>query len=260
MLGAIIGDIIGSKYEFDNTFDYNFEMFSDGCDFTDDTICTVAIADAILNKRSYQESLHDWCRRYPNPKGAYGGRFAGWVHSDYPQPYNSWGNGAAMRVSPIGWAFNEPHTIIREAVNSAKVSHDHVEGLIGASAVAMAMYEAKLFPTAKKAKPYISSIARWYYGDDFKMGLPRQGVFDETCQGCVPLALYIILESDDFEDAIRKAISYGGDSDTLGAIVGSIAEPLFGIPPYMKEKALGYLTPPMLDVVIKFEEKYGNKK
>lgn len=194
------------------------------------------------------------------PKGAYGGRFAGWVHSDCPQPYNSWGNGAAMRVSPIGWAFNEPHTIIREAVNSAKVSHDHVEGLIGASAVALAMYEAKLFPTAKKAKPHISSIARWYYGDDFKMGLPRQGVFDETCQGCVPLALYIILESDDFEDAIRKAISYGGDSDTLGAIVGSIAEPLFGIPPYMKEKALGYLTPPMLDVVIKFEEKYGNKE
>lgn len=260
MLGAIIGDIVGSKYEFNNTFDYNFEMFSDGCDFTDDTICTVAIADAILNKRSYQESLHDWCRRYPNPKGAYGGRFAGWIHSACPQPYNSWGNGAAMRVSPIGWAFNEPHTIIREAVNSAKVSHDHVEGLIGASAVAMAMYEAKLFPTAKKAKPYISSITRWYYGDDFKKGLPRQGVFDETCQGCVPLALYIILESDDFEDAIRKAISYGGDSDTLGAIVGSIAEPLFGIPPYMKEKALDYLTPPMLDVVTKFEEKYGNKK
>lgn len=259
MLGAIIGDIVGSKYEFNNTFDYNFEMFSDGCDFTDDTICTVAIADAILNKRSYQESLHDWCRRYPNPKGAYGGRFAGWVHSDCPQPYNSWGNGAAMRVSPIGWAFNEPHTIIREAVNSAKVSHDHVEGLIGASAVAMAMYEAKLFPTAKKAKPYISSIARWYYGDDFKMGLPRQGVFDETCQGCVPLALYIILESDDFEDAIRKAISYGGDSDTLGAIVGSIAEPLFGIPPYLKEKAISYLPSEMVTVVTNFEKKYGSK-
>lgn len=258
MLGAIIGDIVGSKYEFNNTFDYNFEMFSDGCDFTDDTICTMAIADAILNKRSYQESLHDWCRRYPNPKGAYGGRFAGWIHSDCPQPYNSWGNGAAMRVSPIGWAFNEPHTIIREAVNSAKVSHDHIEGLIGAEAVAMAMYEAKLFPTAKKAKPYISSIARWYYGDDFKNGLPRQGVFDETCQGCVPLALYIILESDDFEDAIRKGISYGGDSDTLGAIVGSIAEPLFGIPPYMREKALDYLPSEMLDVVTKFETKYGN--
>lgn len=258
MLGAIIGDIVGSKYEFNNTLDYNFEMFSDGCNFTDDTICTVAIADAILNKRSYQESLHDWCRRYPNPKGAYGGRFAGWIHSACPQPYNSWGNGAAMRVSPIGWAFNEPHTIIREAVNSAKVSHDHVEGLIGASAVAMAMYEAKLFPTAKKAKPHISSITRWYYGDDFKKGLPRQGVFDETCQGCVPLALYIILESDDFEDAIRKGISYGGDSDTLGAIVGSIAEPLFGIPPYMREKALDYLPSEMLDVVTKFEKKYGN--
>ena len=264
MLGAIIGDIVGSRFEFNNTFDYNFELFHKDCDFTDDTICTVAIADAILqhkdnmpDDRDFRLSLQYWCQKYPNPMGAYGGSFNNWVHSSNPQPYNSWGNGAAMRVSPIGLAFNDPHTIVREAMNSAKVSHDHVEGLIGASAVAMAMYEAKIFPTAKKAKPYISSIARWYYGDDFKKNLPRQGVFDETCKGCVPLALYIILESDDFEDAIRKAISYGGDSDTLGAIVGSIAEPLYGVPHDMEVKALEYLTPQMLEVYNKFKDKYG---
>ncbi len=101
MLGAIIGDIVGSKYEFNNTFDYDFEMFGKGSNFTDDTICTIAIADAALNGRSYQESLHDWCRRYPSPKGAYGGRFAAWVRSDNPRPYNSFGNGSAMRVSPV---------------------------------------------------------------------------------------------------------------------------------------------------------------
>ena len=107
MLGAMIGDIAGSKYEFNNTFDYDFEMFGEGCDFTDDTICTVAIADAILNGRSYQESLLDWCRRYPSPKGAYGGRFAGWIRSLDPQPYNSFGNGSAMRVSPVAWLFDD---------------------------------------------------------------------------------------------------------------------------------------------------------
>ena len=107
MLGAIIGDIAGSKYEFNNTFDYDFEMFGEECDFTDDTICTVAIADAILNGRSYQESLLDWCRRYPSPKGAYGGRFAGWIRSLDPQPYNSFGNGSAMRVSPVAWLFDD---------------------------------------------------------------------------------------------------------------------------------------------------------
>lgn len=264
MIGAIIGDIVGSKFEFHNTFDYNFPLFDKGCNYTDDTICTIAVADAILKAkdgmptdRDFNLSLQYWCRKHPHPMGAYGASFSNWINSLNPQPYDSFGNGAAMRVSPIGLAFNDPHTIVREAMNSAKVSHNHVEGLIGASAVAMAMYEAKIFPTAKKAKPYISSIARWYYGDDFKNNLPRQGVFDETCKGCVPLALYIILESDDFEDAIRKAISYGGDSDTLGAIVGSIAEPLYGIPHDMEEKALGYLTPPMIEVYNKFKEKYG---
>ena len=125
MLGAIIGDIAGSKYEFNNTFDYDFEMFGEGCDFTDDTICTVAIADAILNGRSYQESLLDWCRRYPSPKGAYGGRFAGWIRSLDPQPYNSFGNGSAMRVSPVAWLFDDLSQVLEEAEKTALPTHNH---------------------------------------------------------------------------------------------------------------------------------------
>ena len=129
MLGAMIGDIAGSKYEFNNTFDYDFEMFGEGCDFTDDTICTVAIADAILNGRSYQESLLDWCRRYPSPKGAYGGRFAGWIRSLDPQPYNSFGNGSAMRVSPVAWLFDDLSQILEEAEKTALPTHNHPEGI-----------------------------------------------------------------------------------------------------------------------------------
>ena len=140
MLGAIIGDIAGSKYEFNNTFDYDFEMFGEGCDFTDDTICTVAIADAILNGRNYQESLLDWCRRYPSPKGAYGGRFAAWICSLNPQPYNIFGNGSAMRVSPVAWLFDDLSQVWEEAEKTALPTHNHPEGIKGAKAVAQAIW------------------------------------------------------------------------------------------------------------------------
>ena len=136
----MIGDIAGSKYEFNNTFDYDFEMFGEGCDFTDDTICTVAIADAILNGRSYQESLLDWCRRYPSPKGAYGGRFAGWIRSLDPQPYNSFGNGSAIRVSPVAWLFDDLSQVLEEAEKTALPTHNHPEGIKGAKAVAHAIW------------------------------------------------------------------------------------------------------------------------
>lgn len=140
MLGAMIGDIVGSKYEFNNTFDYDFEMFGGGCDFTDDTICTVAIADAIQNGRNYQESLLDWCRRYPSPKGAYGGRFAAWICSLNPQPYNSFGNGSAMRVSPVAWLFDDLSQVLEEAEKTALPTHNHPEGIKGAKAVAHAIW------------------------------------------------------------------------------------------------------------------------
>ena len=279
MLGAIIGDIAGSKYEFNNTFDYDFEMFGEGCDFTDDTICTVAIADAILNGRSYQESLLDWCRRYPSPKGAYGGRFAGWIRSLDPQPYNSFGNGSAMRVSPVAWLFDDLSQVLEEAEKTALPTHNHPEGIKGAKAVAHAIWyfrksrfsegskdseneetkglkneKAKASKDENETIQGFMSIARSYY-EDFDTRVYPKGKFDETCMDAVPLSFYLLSQASSFEDAIRLAISHGGDSDTIGAIVGSIAEARFGIPQEMKEKALNYLPDDMKDIWKQFAEK-----
>ena len=279
MLGAMIGDIAGSKYEFNNTFDYDFEMFGEGCDFTDDTICTVAIADAILNGRSYQESLLDWCRRYPSPKGAYGGRFAGWIHSLDPQPYNSFGNGSAMRVSPVAWLFDNLSQVLEEAEKTALPTHNHPEGIKGAKAVAHAIWHfrksrfleeskdseneetkglknenAKASKDENETIQGFMSIARSYY-EDFDTRVYPKGKFDETCMDAVPLSFYLLSQASSFEDAIRLAISHGGDSDTIGAIVGSIAEARFGIPQEMKEKALSYLPDDMKDIWKQFAEK-----
>ena len=279
MLGAMIGDIAGSKYEFNNTFDYDFEMFGEGCDFTDDTICTVAIADAILNGRSYQESLLDWCRRYPSPKGAYGGRFAGWIRSLDPQPYNSFGNGSAMRVSPVAWLFDDLSQVLEEAEKTALPTHNHPEGIKGAKAVAHAIWHFRKSKFSEESKDSeneetkglknenakaskdenetiqgFMSIARSYY-EDFDTRVYPKGKFDETCMDAVPLSFYLLSQASSFEDAIRLAISHGGDSDTIGAIVGSIAEARFGIPQEMKEKALSYLPDDMKDIWKQFAEK-----
>ena len=279
MLGAMIGDIAGSKYEFNNTFDYDFEMFGEGCDFTDDTICTVAVADAILNGRSYQESLLDWCRRYPSPKGAYGGRFAGWIRSLDPQPYNSFGNGSAMRVSPVAWLFDDLSQVLEEAEKTALPTHNHPEGIKGAQAVAHAIWHFRKSRFSEESKDSeneetkglknenakaskdenetiqgFMSIARSYY-EDFDTRVYPKGKFDETCMDAVPLSFYLLSQASSFEDAIRLAISHGGDSDTIGAIVGSIAEARFGIPQEMKEKALSYLPDDMKDIWKQFAEK-----
>ena len=274
----MIGDIVGSKYEFNNTFDYDFEMLGEGCDFTDDTICTVAVADAILNGRSYQESLLDWCRRYPSPKGAYGGRFAGWIRSLDPQPYNSFGNGSAMRVSPVAWLFDDLSQVLEEAEKTALPTHNHPEGIKGAKAVAHAIWHFRKSRFSEESKDSeneetkglknenakaskdenetiqgFMSIARSYY-EDFDTRVYPKGKFDETCMDAVPLSFYLLSQASSFEDAIRLAISHGGDSDTIGAIVGSIAEARFGISQEMKEKALSYLPDDMKDIWKQFAE------
>lgn len=140
MLGAIIGDIVGSRFEFNNTDNYNFELFTEESTFTDDTICTIAIADAINNGEHYEDTLLKWCRKYPNPKGAYGSSFARWIASDTPQPYNSFGNGSAMRVSPVAWFFDDLYRVKKEAEETAIVTHNHPEGIKGAVAIAHAIY------------------------------------------------------------------------------------------------------------------------
>ena len=248
MLGAIIGDIAGSRFEFANTSDYNFEMFHKDCCFTDDTICTVAIADAILSGKSYKDSLVEWCNRYPHPMGGYGARFAEWIHD--PVPYGSWGNGAAMRVSPVGWLFDDEKDVERQAIETAKVSHNHPNGQKGAKAIAMAIFYLRMF-NGKKTKFSIlkKHVCHWNQDD-----IPPKGEWCDNCHGCVPLAFNLLLQSDSFNDAIRKAVSYGGDSDTIGAIVGSLAEAYYGIPADFKEKALSYLPDDMKEVIKKFYE------
>ena len=262
MLGAIIGDIIGSRWEFNPTNDYNFELFSDKNGFTDDTICTVAVADAILRDREFGESIHEWCRRYPHPMGGYGGRFAQWVRSDNPKPYNSFGNGAAMRVSPIAWAHLNLGGALPLAEESASCTHNHPEGIKGAQTTVMAIHygiEAHAHNpqvSRERIKRVLDECVRF---SGYNINIRKEDVenrFDETCQGTVPVALWIIGQSSSFEDAIRRAVSLGADADTLGAIVGSIAEAIWGIPEQMQLKALEYLPNDMKSVVLRFYHRF----
>lgn len=254
MTGAIIGDIVGSTYEFHNTRDYDFPLFAEGSSYTDDTICTIAVADAILKGRPYRDSLIEWCRKYPHPKGAYGASFSRWIIN--PQPYDSFGNGAAMRVSPIGWAFNKSTEILEEAKKSAECSHSHEEGIKGAQAIALAVWHLS-HHHRKEAKREVQNMCIELYGKDYEANLPKLGEWNETCQGCVPLAIHLFLQSENFEDAIRLAVSYGGDSDTLGAIVGSLAGAFYEIPIEIVSKATEYLPKEMLQVIRDFDKRFG---
>ena len=261
MLGAIIGDIVGSRFEFNPTNDYNFELFTPQCSYTDDTICTIAIADALLKDRDFGESLHEWCNRYPHPMGGYGGSFAQWVHSPNPQPYNSFGNGAAMRVSPIAWfGLNAIGDICRTEAATA-CTHNHPEGIKGAQSVMTAIHDCLQlhfsFLTIDRDTIYEHGLKRAVelFGYNINLSLNEvQNRFDETCQGTVPVAYWIIMQSNSFEDAIRRAVSLGADADTLGAIVGSIAEAIWGIPEWMKKKAISYLPQDMRDVLKAFRK------
>ena len=256
MIGAIIGDIAGSTYEFCNTLDYNFDFFPRGCSFTDDSVCTIAVADAILKGVSYRDSLVSWCRKYPNPMGAYGCSFSRWIRSENPQPYGSYGNGAAMRVSPTGWAFSTDEKVADEAVKSAECTHSHPEGIKGAQAIALAIFNIrqKIWKNPlEDARLHCLKI----YGDDYLERIPKEGEWNETCQGCVPLALHLFSQSSDFEDAVRRAVSYGGDSDTLGAIVGSLAEACYGVPTEIAIKALSLLPTEMICVLSDFETNFN---
>lgn len=259
MLGAIIGDIVGSRFEFNPTNDYNFELFSAECSFTDDSICTFAIADALLHNKDYGETLHEWCRLYPHPKGSYGGRFAQWIQSDHPQPYGSFGNGSAMRVSPVGWLCKNREQVLLQAKLSAACTHNHPEGIKGAQSVALAIFIANMERRyhAKTSDIVNSVMNECLDFSDYNINICKkdvENIFDETCQGTVPVALWIIKQSTDFEDAIRRAVSLGADADTLGAIVGSIAEAIWGIPEDIKDSALSYLDDRMKNLLSKWNK------
>ena len=220
MLGAIAGDVIGSVYEGNPTKSPDFPLFHPLCSFTDDTVMTVATAHAILTGDPYTEAYRAFGRRYPH--AGYGSGFRAWLRSEEPRPYNSWGNGSAMRVSPVGLAFNDVETVLREARRSAEVTHNHPEGIKGAQAVALAGFMANT--GASKAEIRVEMTQRFGYDLTRRIAEIRPDyAFDVSCQGTVPEALTAFLESTSVEDAIRLAISLGGDSDTLAAIAGGIA-------------------------------------
>lgn len=257
MIGAIIGDYVGSAYEFHNTKDYSFEMITPQSEITDDSIMSIAIADAILQSKPYAERMRYWGHKYPNPKGAYGGSFSSWLRSNNPQPYNSWGNGAAMRVSPIGWAFSGLEQVLLQAKLSAECTHNHEEGIKGAQATATAIYLTRQGETKQWIKKYIES--KFGYNLSFKIADIKESYkFDESCQGTVPPAIVCYLESTSFEDAIRLAVSLGGDSDTLGCITGSIAEAnqAYSIPVDIMEAALNTVPSSLKTIVRQFADKY----
>jgi len=231
MLGAIAGDIIGSVYEGSNLKTKDFPLFHSQCCFTDDTVLTIAVADVILNAGKFLHSnkyIHKfkwYYHRYPN--AGYGGSFREWAKSSSREPYNSWGNGSAMRVSPIGFAFNDLDTVLKEAQRSAEVTHNHPEGIKGAQATAAAIFLARTGNNKASIKAYIQNT----FGYDLELTLDQirpTYSFDVSCQGSVPQAITAFLESSDFEDGIRNAVSIGGDSDTIACITGGIADAFYG--------------------------------
>lgn len=254
MLGAIIGDIVGSRFEFNNTDQTDFELFAPECSFTDDTVCTIAVADAIMREADFGATLREWCRKYPSPKGGYGAAFVHWVQSDDPRPYNSFGNGSAMRVSPCGY-MNSKISALKFARESAQCTHNHPEGIKGAMCVANIISLA-MQGTNRKA---IKALVTERYGYDIKTtcaAIRATNTFNESCQITVPQAIVAFLEGKDFETAIRLAVSLGGDSDTIAAIAGSMAEALYGIPQPLEEAAMAYLPAEFIDVITRFRAQY----
>lgn len=255
MLGAIAGDIIGSIYEGHNIKTKQFPLFAPQCRFTDDTVLTVAVADAILHHADYGSRIKSYYRRYPY--AGYGGNFTRWGQSDTCAPYYSWGNGSAMRVSPVGYAFNDLDTTLAQAKSSAEVTHNHPEGIKGAQVTAAAIFLAKQGGTKSAIKSYIEQ----HFGYNLTQTLAEirpSYRFDVSCQGSIPQAIIAFLESTDFEDAIRNAISIGGDSDTIACITGGIAQAFYGsVPDPIAREALQRLDDPLRQMIFSFQNHYG---
>ena len=247
MLGAIAGDVLGSIHEFHPIKTKNFDLLNSECVFTDDTVMTVAVADSLMNKIPYVESLQMWGRKYP--RAGYGGWFKEWIHSDFPKPYNSFGNGSAMRCSSIGWLFDDEDSVLEEAKESAEITHNHPEGIKGAQAVALGVMLGRQGSTKLEIQEKLEAL----FDYDLSQTLEQVKLnysFDVTCQGSVPQAIISFLESEDFEHAIRNAISLGGDADTQACIAGSLAEGYYmNIPDQIKEFVLTRITPDILDVL-----------
>jgi ADP-ribosylglycohydrolase len=254
MLGAIAGDVIGSVYEHHRIKTTAFPLFQANSRFTDDTVLTVAVADAILRQADYAETLKSFGRRYPN--AGYGSSFRGWLTAAESKPYNSWGNGSAMRVSPVGFAFSTVERVLIEAERTAAVSHNHPEGIKGAQAAALAVFLARRGASKEDIRAGIAAR----FGYDLRRtvdGIRPGYTFDSSCQGSVPEALVAFLDSTSYEDAVRQAISLGGDSDTLACIAGGIAQAFYReIPAPIVREVRDRLPEEFLQVIDLFEATY----
>ena len=251
MLGAITGDIIGSIHEKYSLQTKEFGLFSPKRYFTDDTVLTVAVADVILNGGSYTEKFKQYCRKYPG--AGYGKTFYNWGMSENMEPYNSWGNGSAMRVSPVGFAFDDLDTVLLEAKRTAEVTHNHPEAIKGAQATASAIFLGRKNHSKAEIKSYIETTFNYNLDQTVEQVQPT----DVSCAGCVPQALIAFLESTDFEDAIRNAVFIGGDTDTIACITGGIAEAFYGgVPEEIAMQALSILDQPLRTITETFRAKY----
>ncbi|MGN0866462.1 MAG: ADP-ribosylglycohydrolase family protein [Oligosphaeraceae bacterium] len=260
MIGALIGDIVGSRFEWDNCRSKEFPLLPPACFFTDDSIMSLAVAKALLDCRPDASDLEEHTirqmqtlgREYPD--GGYGGMFSRWLRSPHPQPYGSYGNGAAMRVSACGYAGETLEQTRRLSRIVTAVTHDHPEGIKGAEATAVGVWMARTGSSMAELRAYLTTR---YYPIDFTLDEIRETYsFNETCQETVPQALEAFFESTSFEDAIRNAISIGGDSDTLAAITGAVAEAYYGVPEALRRQALSFLDPRLEEILLDFEAKH----
>lgn len=265
MIGAIIGDIVGSRFEFDNHKSKDFELFTGKCGFTDDSVMTLAVAKALLAfdkvsntedfKRELVKTMHEVGRRYPYC--GYGTNFCNWILNGGTEPYNSCGNGSAMRVSPVAWFAGSLDECELLAKASAEITHNHPEGVKGAVAVAGAIYLARTKHTMQEIREYAES----FYAIDFTLDEIRDDYgFYETCQLSVPQSFEAFFESTGFEDAVRNAVSIGGDSDTIAAITGSVAEAFYGVDEKIKQTALAYLDSYILNIAKEFHDRFNEKE
>lgn len=257
MIGAICGDIIGSVHEGAGTKTKDFPLFTEGCHFTDDTVLTVAVAARLMQGRTYIDLFHDYFHAYPY--AGYGGAFIEWARRRRCEPYGSWGNGAAMRVSPIGIAGNSLDDVLAEARRSAEVTHDHPEGIRGAQATAAAVFLARSGASKDEMRADLERLSGYNLSERLDDIRESYG-FDISCQGSVPQSIIAFLESDSYEDAIRNAISLGGDADTMAAIAGGIAEAFYGrVSEHIRGPALDLLDSRLRAVIDKFTERFGDR-
>lgn len=257
ILGAIAGDVLGSIYEHDNIKTTDFELLDPNCRFTDDSILTIAIADSLLHNKNMAQKIWEYGNEYPNY--GFGRKFREWLESDHMEPYHSFGNGSAMRVSPIGFFYTDIESVLKAAKESAEVTHNHPEGIIGAQAVASAIYFARIGKSKDFIRNYIST--NFHYNMNFTLDKIRETyTFDVSCQGSVPQSIQAFLESSDFESAIRLAISIGGDSDTIASIAGAIAAAFYkDIPTYIKEFVIKRIPHDFVEIINEFDQKVNSQ-